>query len=280
MKNKKLLIISICLILLLSTTLTGCTIVNKSMVKLGIINKDFDYMVNNKVDKIIIQNSRDTGFRFVVTDKGAINDIYSLLRKGKVRKTKTSLDPDYIFEIHMVGDKIKYYKYVVSSNEKGTGNFYDKNKAYEISNNLDETILNNLEFIRKPKDFNDIYFNSIIQVLKLNKKGLSSKDNKVGIDINGDVDCLKYIFSIDLENFKKNIKKVVPNASLIKKSSDDFNTVITVDNDGYSTKLFKTVIIIDNRKNKSYETYYVKGTYEYRNWDIVISKPNEKPSDW
>ena len=65
MKNKKLLLV--CLLLILTTTLTGCTAIDRGLVKLGFRNNDFDYMVNSKIDKIIIQNSRDTGFRFVVT---------------------------------------------------------------------------------------------------------------------------------------------------------------------------------------------------------------------
>ena len=37
--------------------LSGCTIIDKGLVKLGMRNTDFDYIVEGKVDKIIIQNS-------------------------------------------------------------------------------------------------------------------------------------------------------------------------------------------------------------------------------
>lgn len=278
MKIKKAL--SICILLMIGISLSGCSIVDKGLVKFGFRNTDFDYMVNNKVEKIIIQSSRDTGFRFIVTDSKAINDIYELLRKGKPKEKKTSLDSDYVFEIHMVGDEVKYYNYVVSLDEKGVGNFYNDDVIYDISSNLDETILNNLEFIRKPKNFNDIYYNSILDVLKVKKKELTSKDNKVGIDINGDVDCLKYMLSVDLEKFKKDIDKIIPGAKLTKNNNDEFDTVITVTNNGYNTKLFKTTITVDNKKDKIYQTYYVKGLYEYKNWDITVSKPDTKPSDW
>lgn len=277
MKNKKLLLV--CLLLILTTTLTGCTAIDKGLVKLGFRNNDFDYMVNSKIDKIIIQNSRDTGFRFVVTDENAIKDIYEILKKGKIRDKKSSLDPDYVFEVHMVGDKVKKYSYVVSSTEKGRGNFYSKNKAYEISKNLDATILQNLEFIRKPRSFEDIYYNSILKVVD-KIKGDISDGNKVGIDISGDVDCLKYMFSVDLQSFKKELSKKISNIDLVKNNTDKFDTVISVNNNGYSTKLFKTTIIVDNKKDKIYQTYYVKGTYEYKKWDITVSKPDEKPSDW
>lgn len=279
MKNKRILLISITVILL-STMLSGCTIIDKGLVKLGMRNTDFDYIVEGKVDKIIIQNSRDTGFRFVVTDSKAINDIYNILRKGKPREEKTSLDPDYVFEVHMVGDDVKYYNYVVSLDEKKVGNFYNDDIILDISNNLDETILNNLEFIRKPKNFTDIYYNSILDVLKLEKDSLNSENNRVGIDISGDVDCLKYMFSVDLKNFKKEIEDIIPNSDLIDNDADKFDTIITVTNKGYSSKLFKSTITIDNKKDKIYQTYYVKGIYEYKKWDISVSEPDIKPTDW
>lgn len=276
--NKRILLI--CLTLILTMLLTGCSTVDKALIKLGFRNTDFEYMVKSKVDKIIIQNSRDTGFRFIVTDDKAINDIYKILRNGKVAKEKSSLDPDYVFEVHMVGDEVKYYNYVVSVSDRSTGNFYNDDVSYSVSSNLDDTILNNLEFIRKPRNFTDIYYNSILDVIKKNKKQLSDKNNKVGINISADVDCLRYMFSVDLEQFKKDIKDVLPNADLVSGDTADYDTIISVSNKGYSTSLFKTVITIDDKFNKSYLTYYVKGTYEYKNWDIEISEPDVKPSSW
>ncbi|ETJ34117.1 Conserved lipoprotein, partial [human gut metagenome] len=52
---------------------------NDVAVKLNFRNEKFDYIKQNKVDKIIIQNVRDSGFRFIVNDPQAINDIYKIL---------------------------------------------------------------------------------------------------------------------------------------------------------------------------------------------------------
>lgn len=278
MRYKKSLLV--CILLIISTALSGCSIIDKGLVKFGFRNNDFEYMVNNKVEKIVIQNSRDTGFRFVVTDSRAINDIYEILRSGKVKEEKTSLDSDYVFEIHMIGNEIKYYNYVVAVDKKNVGNFYNDEVAYNISSNLDDTILNNLEFIRKPKNFDDIYYNSILKVLKIKKEELTSSDNKVGINISGDVDCLKYMFSVALKDFEKNISDIIPNAELVKNNSDEFDTIISVSNNGYSTKLFKTTITVNNKKDKIYGTYYIKGIYEYKEWKISVSDLDTKPSDW
>ncbi|WP_396335039.1 hypothetical protein [Clostridium sp.] len=260
-------------------SLTGCGLIDTALVKVGLKNTDFDYLLQNKVDKIIIQSSRDAGFRFIVNDQSAIQNIYKILSKGNIKDEKTSLDPDYVFEIYM-GDEVKSYNYVVSVDERGVGNFYDENNSYLVSKSLDDSITQNLSFIRKPREFEDIYYNSILQVLELKKDELSKGDNKVGIDITGDVDCLKYMFSVDLKKFEKNLNKIVEGTRLINNNSEEFDTVITVKNKGYSSKKFRTVITVDNKKDKVYETYYVVGNYEYKSWDIYIGNPGEKPDEW
>lgn len=277
MKKTKFLILG--LFMFLATMLSGCSLLDKGMVKLNLKNDDFEYITQNKVDKIIIQSTRDSGFRFIINDSTAINDIYSILSSGKVKDKKTDLDPDYLFEVY-IGDDVKSYQYVVSVDERGVGNFYDDENSYLISKSLDDTILQNLSTIRKPKNFEDIYYDSILEVLKKDKDKLSSSDNKVGINISGDVDCLKYMFSVDLKGFESDIAKIIPNAKLVNNNISDFDTVITVKNRGYSTKVFKTTIIVDNKLDKSYETFYVQGKYEYKNWTITVSEPNEKPKDW
>ncbi|MFQ6999939.1 MAG: hypothetical protein ACLRRH_01075 [Clostridium sp.] len=276
MKKSKILLIT--LVIIISTLFSGCELVDNGMVKLGLKNKDFEYIKENKVSQIVIQSTRDAGFRFVVTDKNAINNIYDIVSSGKVKESKSTLDADYIFDIY-IGEEAKSYKYVVSASDSDTGNFYDDEKAYLISKNLDDTIINNLSFVRKPRDFQDVYYKCILDVLEAKKDDLK-EDNKVGVNIAGDVDCLKYMFSTDLEQFKKDIDKILPKTTLVENNSDDFDTVITVKNRGYSSKIFKTTITVDDKKNKIYETYYVSALYESKGWNIDIGKVNTKPENW
>jgi hypothetical protein len=266
------------ILLVSSMMLSGCSLVNNLEVKMNLKNQQFEYIKQNKVDKIVIQSVRDSGFRFVVNDSKAINDIYELLSEGSEVSKKSSLDPDYIFEIY-IGDEVKKYKYVVGANEHGTGNFYDEDKAFSVSKNLENTIMQNLSFIRKPRDFNYIYYQSILKVIE-NKKDALSNGNKVGIDISGDTDCLKYIFSVDLEDFKKSMNKTLPNIDLVNNNSEDFDTIIKVKNRGYNSTIFKTLITVDNKKDKSFESYYITAEYNYKDWDIKVSDPNKVPQDW
>lgn len=276
---KKYRVALVSLFILICASLTGCGLIDTALVKIGVRNTDFDYLTQNKVDKIIIQNSRDAGFRFIVNDPSAIEEIYDILSKGNAKDDRTSLDPDYVFEIYM-GDEVKSYNYVVSVDERGVGNFYDDQNSYLVSKKLDDSITQNLSFIRKPRDFDDIYYNSILRVLELKKDELTKTENKVGVDISGDVDCLKYMFSVDLKKFEKDLDKIIPNAKLVENNTEEFDTVVTVKNKGYSSKKFRTIITVDNKKDKIYENYYVVGNYEYKNWDIYIGNPGEKPDEW
>lgn len=278
MKNNKFSIIVLTALLIASMMLSGCTFINNLEVKMNLRNQKFEYIKQNKVDKIIIQNVRDSGFRFVINDSKAIYDIYNLLSGGSEVPKKSSLDPDYIFEIY-VGDEVRKYNYVVGANERGTGNFYDDDKAFLVSKNLENTIMQNLSVIRKPTDFNYIYYQSILKVIE-NKKDVLSNVNKVGLDISGDTDCLKYIFSVYLEHFRKSLNKTLPNIDLVNNNSEDFDTIIKVKNRGYNSTIFKTLITVNNKKDKSFESYYITAEYNYKDWDIKVSDPNKVPQDW
>jgi hypothetical protein len=278
LKNNRFSIIILTALLIVSMMLSGCTFINDLEVKMNIKNEQFEYIKQNRVDKIVIQNVRDSGFRFVVNDSKAIDDIYKLLSNGSEVSKKSSLDPDYIFDI-CIGDEVKKYQYVVGANEHDTGNFYNEDKAFSVSKNLENTIMQNLSVIRKPRDFQYIYYQSILKVIESKKDSLSN-DNKVGIDIGGDADCLKYIFSVDLEEFKKDLNKVLPNVDIVNNNYENFDTVIKVKNRGYNSTIFKTLITVDNKKDKSFESYYILAEYNYKDWDIKVSEPNKMPQDW
>jgi hypothetical protein len=276
-KNKFLIIV----LIVLSTTsimLSGCTIINDLQVKMNFKNEQFEYIKENRVDKIVIQNVRDSGFRFIVTDDKAINDIYKILSEGSEVSKKSSLEPDYVFEVY-IGEEVNKYQYVVGANKSDTGNFYNEDKAFSVPKNLEDTIMQNLSFIRKPREFEYIYYQSILKAIE-NKKDILSNSNKVGIDINGDTDCLKYVFSVELEQFKKDLNKILPSGALVNNNSEDFDTVIKVKNRGYSSTIFKTLITVDNKKDKSFDSYYIIAEYNYKDWDIKVSEANKVPQGW
>ena len=88
------------------------------------------------------------------------------------------------------------------------------------------------------------------------------------------------MFSVDLIAFEKDLKKELSSAEIMKGNNSDYDAKITVKNRGYSTSVFKTLITVENTKEKTVDKYYVEAEYNYKDWDIDIGEPNEKPSDW
>ena len=274
--RKKILKLFILLIFILS--FTGCTAINNIEKKLGLRNDYFEFLNSDNIEEISIQSTRDLGFKFIVTEPSAISDMYELLSRAKISENKSTLQPDYIFEFK-IGDEVKNFYYVVGSDE---GNFYNNDITFTVSKRLDEGLIKNLSFIRKPRDFEVVYYDSILDVLGTAVKNENIKDLKVGIDINGDIDCLKYVFSIDLNDFVKRAKKIIPSVELVNNNSEDFDVVVTVKNRGYDTTNFKTLITINNKLSKTQNLYYIIAVNEFKEWNISITGPNpdELPEQW
>lgn len=274
MRKNKFILVMIS-IFLVTVTLSGCTFVESMAIKMNLRNEDFEYIKENNVDKIIIQNARDSSFRFIINDSTAINNMYKVLSKGKKKSENTTLDPDYIFEVYS-GEEVTKYNYVVGTNSSKVANFYNDDISILVPKALENNIMENLSFITKPRDFTYIYYQSILEVLQSKKDSLSSSN--VGIDITKDSNCLKYVFSSELEDFKKDLVKVLPSASLVKDNLSDFDTIITVKNRGYSSTVFKTLITIQSNGSKN--DYYVSADYSYKKWKIKVSEANDQPQDW
>ena len=269
---KKYLIFGFLLLGILS--FSGCTVIESIEKKLGLKNEYFEYLNSNEVEQISIQSTRDTGFKFIVTEDSAIKEMYNLLSKAKVSENKSSLEPDYKFEIDL-GDEVREFYYVVGTDE---GNFYNDDNIFSVSKRLDEGIIKNLSFIRKPRDFDYIYYQSILDVLQSASKNSNIKDYSVGVDIKGDIDCLKYVFSKDLNTFLEKAQQIIPNINLIDNNEVDFDVVVTVRNRGYDSTNFKTLITINNKKENTEKKYYVVAVNEFKEWNIDVSE--SKPTGW
>ena len=270
--RKSLLLVSILSLFMF----VGCKPIENIEKKLGLRNDYFEFLNTNNVDKISIQSTRDPGFKFIVTEDNAIKNMYTLLSKAKVSESKSTLDPDYIFEFQ-IGDEVRNFYYVVGSDE---GNFYNDNEIFTASKRLDEGIIQNLSFIRKPRDFDYIYYQSILDVLEKVKSNLNIKDYKVGINIQGDIECLKYVFSIDINNFLEKARKIAPSIQLINNNEEEFDLVFTIKNRGYDSTNYKTKITVNDKIQKYSDEYYITAVNEFKEWNIIVSNANEKPKDW
>lgn len=263
------------LLIILSFSLTSCGVVDSIKTKFNNDNSYFDYLEGDKIDQISIQSMRDKSFKFLVTDDKSITNMYDLLSKAKTSEQKSELQPDYIFEIKM-GEEVKTFYYVVGAYE---GNFYDDTQSFTVSKRLDEGILQNLSIIRKPRDFEYIYYNPILEVIKKLDETLDYSNSKVGIDINSDIECLKYVFSTDLESFLTKARKTAPNVELVNNNEENFDVILRIKNRGHSSTVYKSNITVEDKKNNKEYYYYIVGENEYKEWNINVYYSKDVPKD-
>lgn len=256
--------------------LGGCNPMESIERKLGVKNDYFEFLNNSSVDKISIQSTRDPGFKFIVTEDNAIKNMYQLLSKAIISETKSTLEPDYIFEFQ-IGEEVKSFYYVVGSDE---GNFYNDTEVFSASKRLDEGIIQNLSFIRKPRDFDYIYYQSILDVLDKLKNKVKLNDYKIGINIQGDIECLKYVFSVDLNSFLDKARKISSNIEFVNNNDEDFDLVLTIKNRGYNSTNYKTKITVNDKIQKYSDEYFITAVNEFKEWNITVSEPNTKPKEW
>lgn len=272
MLKKKSLIVS--LLVLFSITFSGCNLSNSIELKLGLRNDSFEYINEGKVEKIVIQNERDKGFRFVVTDKRTIKDLYDILSKAKETDKKTEIPSDYIIELHESPVKIYKFNYVVGLSDKNQGNLYSEEKNFIVSGRLDNDIIKNFWNSRKPIDFENIYYKSILDTIDKYKNENESYDS-LSLKFYEDIDISKYILSVNLEKFKKEFLNRNVGSLLIEEPNQEENSSVemSVKSVGYTSSLYKGIVTFYNRKTKKEDKYYIWNNYNYdfRQWTYGIS---------
>lgn len=269
-RSKNLFLLS--LILLICIFSSACSKIDELKVKSGLKNADFEYIKEGKVKKIVIQSTRDQGFRFIVTDKKAIGELYDILASAKKGSEKSSLEPDYVFEIHEGNNKVHKFNYVAGLDKKDAGNLYSNDSIYIVSKRIDNDIINSFWNIRMPpKDFKDVYYGSLIDALNQYLKD-KDKNKTVGINLKDDVDAGKFILSTDLEEFKSQLNSKFKNVSIASQDKDKYDVFMTVKTQGYKSTLYKATVVFWDKSEKSEKKYYIKDEYKNGRWSISISE--------
>lgn len=286
-KKRTLLLIGIFVII--ASLLSSCNQIDSAKVKLGLKNKDFEYIKQGKVKEVVIQNSRDSGYKFIVTNPVAISELYDILSDAKPVNSKTSLDPDYVFSIKDDSNKVYQFDYVVGLDKKDGGNLYSKDKYYIVPNRIDNDILNNFQELRTPKDFNKLYYTFINQCIDKYRADTKNNNKSIGVNINDDVEVAKYIFSSDLDDFQKSLPS---NVKLLKNSNDACDVKETITTTGYKAagypdeykynnvsydSIYKSIVQFYDNSTKDTKEYYVIARYK-NGWNINIS--DKKSSDF
>jgi MFS superfamily sulfate permease-like transporter len=231
-------------------------------------NNDFEYIKQGKIEKMVIQNTRDKGFRFVVTDKRVITELYDILSSAKEVNEKSTLEPDYIFEMQEGPNKVYKFNYIAGLDKTDAANLYSDNKMYLVSKRIDSDIIKSLWNLRVPKEFNYIYYESILRTLDEYQKK-EGKQKNVGINIYDDVEVAKFILSTDLEDFKTKLEPKGRNAVIADKDKE-YDVKMTVKTYGYKSTTFKAIITFWNKMEMSEKKYYVSDTYSNGEWIMDV----------
>jgi len=260
--------------------LTGCSSIDKLTIK----NEDFEYIKNGKITKVNINNTRDKGFKFVVTDERAIKDIYDILSTAKSVKEKTLLEPDYVFELYTEDNVVHKFNYVAGIDKKNIGNFYSNDKIYIASKIIDSDIISSFWNARKPKDFSNVYYNSILVAIDNYRKYINKTD-LIGVNLKDDVEVAKFVLSVDVDNFSNNISKKEYNSKVISDPNVNYGVALNVETKGYKTDViknegvYKCTLTFTNKKDNSEKIYYVFNNYKDNKWEIRVDA-DKKPKDF
>ncbi|NLB20841.1 MAG: hypothetical protein GX829_08510 [Clostridium sp.] len=265
MRHKPLIKLTFILIIMLA--FTGCSKIEELKIEYGYKNTDFEFLKNEDLKTIIIQSTRDKGFRFVVRDQSTIYELYESLSTAKVMDEVISYNSDYIFEFHNLDGEVFYYEYVAGVSEEEKANFYSEGNSYLVTDRIDNNLIQNLYSIRKPKYFEDIYYDSLVDLVKMIKE--EYVDMSIGIKVYEDLPVLKYQLSKDLEEFKNKLKN---EGAVLLEEGETADLVLDVKTSGFTTITYKAVINLVESANYGEKKYYILGTYanDVTKWETII----------
>jgi hypothetical protein len=254
-------------------------------VKLGMKNNDFEYIKQGKIKKIVIQNTRDPGFRFVVTDQKAISELYDILSTAKEVQNKSTLEPDYVFQMEESPNKIYTFNYIAGLDKGDAGNLYSEDKVYVVSKRIDNDIIKSFWNIRKPKDFAKLYYGLILNQVDAYSKS-EGNGKSIGINIYDDIDVAKFILSTDLENFKSDLASKYSNAELINppasgQKAKDYDVIMNVKTVGYKTFLYNCIVTFTDKKKNSEKKYYIQISDQYKDgrWSTKVYADKDRQNN-
>lgn len=254
-------------VVLLLLTFTGCAKIEEMRIEYGYKNTDFEFLKNEDLKTIIIQSTRDKGFRFVVRDQATILELYESLSTAKIMDNVIPYDSDYIFEFHSLDGDVFFYEYVAGVSEKEEANFYNEDQSYLVTDRIDNNLIRNLYSIRKPKYFEEIYYGSLIELAVQIKEEYT--DASVGIQVYEDLPVLKYQLSKDLEAFRKELQKI---GVTLLEEGDTADVVLDVKTSGFTTIKYKAEVNVIESAKKVEKVYYIFGTYanDITKWETII----------
>lgn len=243
---------------------TGC----QSLLNLTYQNEDFEWISPENLAKIVVQSTRDIGFRFVVTDADTIRELKESLSAAMPVEDINTLEPDYIFEFTTYDNEIlKYYYTTGVEGQNSGGNFYNEEDAiYLVLHRIDNNLIRNLFALRKPQDFYQGYYGSILQAVRTVRA--QHPDGSLGVMINEDKEMLKFQMSYEILDFNLELNEL---GGYPVYSDRETDLVLNIRTRGYTTNLYKAIAELKDTRTRKTERYYILAEYNDGSWQTEVS---------
>lgn len=255
------------LILILVVSLSGC----QSLLDLTYQNEDFKWVSPENLAKIVVQSTRDIGFRFVVTDVDTITELRESLAGAMPVEEINTLEPDYIFEFTTYDNEVlKYYYTAGVEGQNSGGNFYTEESAekiYLVLHRIDNNLIKNLFALRKPQDFYRGYYGSILEAVS--QVRAAQPDGKLGVMINEDKEMLKFQMSYEILDFNLALNAL---GAYPVWSDRETELVMNVRTRGYKTNLYKAVAEVKDTRTKKTQRWYIVSEFKDDVWTTQVSE--------
>lgn len=249
------------ILLFLAVTLSGC----QSLLDLTYQNEDFEWVSRENLAKIVVQSTRDIGFRFVVTDVDTITELQESLAAAMPVEEINTLEPDYIFEFTTYDNEVlKYYYTAGVESQNSGGNFYTEetaDKIYLVLHRIDNNLIKNLFALRKPQDFYRGYYGSILDAVS--QVRTAHPDGKLGVMINEDKEMLKYQMSYEILDFNLQLNAL---GAYPVWSDRETELVMNIRTRGYKTNLYKAIAEVKDIRTKKTQRWYILSEYKDSAW--------------
>lgn len=245
---------------------TGCVAGEALMERYGLRNGDFEFLKDDDFRSILIESTRDPRFRFIVTDPMTIREIHQSLSSARGMEEPSRLEPDYVFEFQFADGAVRRYHYVAGLSYQGGGNFYGEDAVYRVADRIDNTLIRNLYSLRKPKFFERVYYDSMVELVRLVE---AQHSGTVGVKIHNDMEILKFQLSVDIERFRENLLK---EGAYLLAEGQKSDLVLDVKTQGFTTTVYKAVVQLTKGAEVS-QPYYIYGRFQgdLGKWETVIS---------
>jgi hypothetical protein len=113
-----------------------------------------------------------------------------------------------------------------------------------------------------------VYYNNILKALEKYQNSLTGK--KVGINILDDREVMKFILTLDIEEFRKQLPNNIE--ILDKQKIDSYDIVMNITTTGYTSKIFKCIVEFVDKKDNTTHKYYIVNNFTDEEWDYEFTE--------